>query len=283
MNSRMKNQWNNSKNYFKNIKAPYPILLLILLLIIAILGLFWQPYDPQKIDIPNRFALPSLQHWMGLDYLGRDILSLFLYGLGQSIGIAFLGIVPISLLAITLGFFAVQTHIIGNIITAFADFLFAFPIIITAIFLAAHFGPGRYVPIISIALFSLPVLIKLTRSQIFTLKSADFIEAARALGMGTTTLFFKHYLPNIRQPLGVQISVLFTIAILTEAGLSYLGFGTSPDQASLGKMLFDAQRFSHLAPHAAIFPGTAIMIIVLNINWLIDSYNHENPLIELRS
>ncbi len=257
-------------------------LCLCFLIIISIIGVFWQPYDIEKIDIAQRFSLPSWHYLLGRDYLGRDILSLLLYGMGQSLFIASLAIIPTSIMAVLLGFFAIKPNIIGKIIMILADFLFAFPTIITAIFIAAHFGVGRFVPISAIALFTLPVLIKLTRSQILTLQSAYFIKSAQALGASKWQIFYLYYLPNIRKPILVQIASLFTIAILTEAGLSYLGFGASPDQNSLGKMLFDAQNFAHIAPHLAIFPGVAITLIIININLLIDHYNHEKSIIELR-
>ena len=260
----------------------FAILLLILLLIAAMIGNFWQPYSVFEINIGNRFAFPSWRHVMGTDYLGRDILSLLLYGLGQSYLIAFIAIIPTAMLAVFLGFFAAGNNFIGRFITLFADFLFAFPAIITAIFFAAHLGAGRHIAIIAIALFALPIVIKVTRNQIFTLKSLSFIEASNALGITKFNLFFKHYLPNIRGPVLVQVAILFTVAILIEASLSYLGFGGTADKTSLGKMLFDAQRFSHIAPHTIIFPGLVIILIIVNINWLIDNYNQEKPIIELR-
>ena len=259
-----------------------PLYGLSVMVFLSLLGLFWQPYPIDSINIAERFAVPSWQYWLGKDYLGRDILSLLLYGMGQSLAIACLAIIPAAIGAIFLGFFASKPNMIGSIINLFGSFLFAFPVIITAIFIAAHFGAGRYVPIFAIALFTLPILIRLTRSQIFTLQARDFITAARALGASEWQLFYRYYLPNIKKPLWVQIASLFAIAILTEAGLSYLGFGATPDQHSLGKMLFDAQRFSHLAPHMAIFPGLALSLIIININGLIDAYNEEKPLLELR-
>lgn len=263
-------------------KKSLPLYGLALMLLLSLLGLVWQPYPLDSIDIAERFVLPSWQNWLGKDYLGRDILSLLLYGMGQSLAIACLAIIPASLCALLCGFFASKPTIIGHIINLLASFLFAFPVIISAIFIAAHFGAGRYVPIFAIALFTLPVLIRVTRSQIFTLQSRDFITAARAMGASEWQLFYLYYLPNIKKPLLVQIASLFAIAILTEAGLSYLGFGAAPDQHSLGKMLFDAQRFSHLAPHMAIFPGLALSLIIININGLIDAYNEDKPLLELR-
>ncbi|MCH9844662.1 MAG: ABC transporter permease [Alphaproteobacteria bacterium] len=261
----------------------FTIISLLTIIALCLLGMFWQPYSIIDIDIGARFALPSFAHPFGRDYLGRDILSLLLFGMGQSLLIASIAIIPSAICAIFLGFIAAYYPRIGVIITAlFGDFLFAFPTIITAIFIAAFFGVGRYVPILAIALFSLPVLLKLTKSQILTLQSAYFIKSAHLLGASFWQVCIIYYLPNIKKPLIVQIASLFTIGILTEAGLSYLGFGASPDQMSLGKMLFDAQNFFHIAPHMAIVPGLTLTLIVININILIDQYNDNKPVMELR-
>jgi peptide/nickel transport system permease protein len=152
----------------------------------------------------------------------------------------------------------------------FNDFTFAFPALLSAVMITAILGPGAVNSIIAIGIFNVPVFARLTRGGALSLWKRDFVLAARVAGKGRTRITLEHILPNIAGLLIVQMTIQFALAILAEAGLSYLGLGTQPPAPSWGKMLNEAQTLLYLAPQLAIFPGLAIMVTVLGLNLLGD-------------
>lgn len=246
-------------------------LLVMALLAAAALSLVWTPYPPHDIDIPSKLQLPSPQHWLGTDSLGRDVGTLLLVGAQNSI---LVGIVAVGIglvFGVTLGAVAAACRgWVEEAVMRFSDFTFAFPALLTALMLSAIYGPGLLTSIVAIGIFNIPVFARVTRASANAVWARDFILAARACGKGAVRITLEHVLPNIAAVLIVQATIQFATAILAEAALSYLGLGTQPPQPSWGRMLNEAQTQLFQAPRLAIFPGVAIALSVLGLNLLGD-------------
>ncbi len=245
--------------------------MVLLLVLCAVLSLFWSPYPVADIDIPNKLASPSAAHWMGTDSLGRDIGSLLLVGSQNSLLVGFIAVgiglgvgVPLGLLA------SARRGWVEEVIMRASDFTFAFPALLSAIMLTAIYGPGLVVSIAAIGIFNIPVFARISRGAANAVWSRDFTAAARAAGKGPVSITVAHVLPNIASVLIVQATIQFAIAILAEAALSYLGLGTQPPQPSWGRMLNEAQSQMFQAPLLAVYPGAAIALAVLGLNLLGD-------------
>jgi peptide/nickel transport system permease protein len=238
---------------------------------VAVLSLFWTPYDPIKINIRGRLASPSFEHWLGTDHFGRDILSIIMAGAQNSITV---GVVAVSigmLLGVALGLWAsARRGWTEEILMRLSDFMFAFPAILLAIMLVATMGPGAINAIVAIGIFAVPIFARLTRGAANAIWAREFVLAAQAAGKGRFRITLEHVLPNITSVLVVQATIQFAIAILAEAALSYLGIGSQPPTPSWGRMLSEAQTMIFLNPWLAVYPGVAIALSVLGLNLLGD-------------
>jgi len=242
-----------------------------LLVISATVSLFWSPYPVGDIDIPNKLAGASAQHWFGTDSLGRDIASLLLVGSQNSLLVGFIAVgiglglgVPLGLLA------SARRGWVEEVVMRAADFTFAVPALLSAILLTAIYGPGLVVSITAIGIFNIPVFARITRGAANAVWSRDFTLAAKAAGKTKWAITWEHVLPNVASVLIVQATVQFAIAILAEAALSYLGLGTQPPNPSWGRMLNEAQSQMFQAPMLAVYPGIAIALAVLGLNLMGD-------------
>ena len=244
---------------------------LVLLVVSAVVSMLWSPYPVGDIDIPNKLAASSAQHWFGTDSLGRDIASLLLVGSQNSLLVGFIAVgiglgagVPLGLLA------SAKRGWVEEVVMRAADFTFAFPALLSAILLTSIYGPGLVVSITAIGIFNIPVFARITRGAANSVWSRDYTLAARAAGKTKWAITWEHVLPNIASVLIVQASVQFAIAILAEAALSYLGLGTQAPQPSWGRMLNEAQSQMFQAPMLAVYPGMAIALAVLGLNLMGD-------------
>ena len=244
---------------------------LVLLVVSAVVSMFWSPYPVGDIDIPNKLAASSAQHWFGTDSLGRDIASLLLVGSQNSLLVGFIAVgiglgagVPLGLLA------SAKRGWVEEVVMRAADFTFAFPALLSAILLTSIYGPGLVVSITAIGIFNIPIFARITRGAANSVWSRDYTLAARAAGKTKWAITWEHVLPNIASVLIVQASVQFAIAILAEAALSYLGLGTQAPQPSWGRMLNEAQSQMFQAPMLAVYPGVAIALAVLGLNLMGD-------------
>jgi len=246
-------------------------IIILLFLIIAVLALVWTPYSWIEITIGEKLLPPSLSHPFGTDHFGRDVLSMIMKGSHNSIAVALVAVgigiglgVPMGLLA------ASRRGWIDELLMRAADFTFAFPALLSAVMITALAGPGAVNAIIAIGIFNIPVFARLTRGAALVVLTRDFIAAARLAGRGPVRIAIEHVLPNIASVLIVQVTIQFALAILAEAGLSYLGLGAQPPNPSWGKMLNEAQTMIYIAPHLVIFPGISIAATVLGLNLLGD-------------
>jgi peptide/nickel transport system permease protein len=238
---------------------------------VALLSFAWTPYDPTQMAIANKLQPPSAQHWLGTDQFGRDVLSMIMVGARNSIGVALVAVgigvgvgVPLGLVA------AARRGWLDDVILRVNDLVFAFPALLLAVMITALLGPGAINAILAIGIFNIPVFARLTRGSALSLWTRDYVLAARVAGKGSALISIEHILPNLLNTLVVQATIQFSLGILAEAALSYVGLGTQPPMPSWGRMLADAQTLIALAPHLAIFPGLAIVLAVLGLNLLGD-------------
>jgi len=238
----------------------------------ALISLFWVPYDTTILNIADRMKLPSLAHPFGTDQFGRDILSMLMVGARTSIAVALVAVGIGMLAGVPLGLAAAarKGSLPDEIIMRTNDLVFAFPSLLIAVMITAVFGASALNAIIAIGIFNIPVFARLTRGAALTLWSREYVMAARVAGKGAARISLEHILPNVTNLLIVQGTIQFSLGILAEAGLSYVGLGAQPPTASWGRMLADSQTMISLAPHLAIVPGMAILLTVLGLNLLGD-------------
>jgi len=222
-------------------------------------------------DIAGKLKPPSAAHWLGTDHFGRDILSMIMVGSRNSIAVAFISVAIGAGIGVPLGLWgAASGSVVDELLMRFNDLIFAFPALLSAVMITAVFGPGTINAIIAIGIFNIPVFARVARAAALSLWPREFVTAARAIGKGSMRITLDHILPNLAPLLIVQGTIQFSLGILAEAGLSYVGLGSQPPMPSWGRMLFEAQTMISIAPHMALFPGLAIVITVLGLNLLGD-------------
>lgn len=244
---------------------------IILLVLAAVAAPVVAPYDPVAQDYDHLLEGPSLAHPFGTDNFGRDILSRVIYGGRISLTVGFLGtllgVAGGVIVGILAGYYG---RWVDSVLMRLLDIQLAFPGLLLAIAIIAVLGVGNENVVIAIGIFSIPVFARVLRGSILSLKQADFVMAARAVGAGDRRLMFAHLLPNAIQPILVIATLRLGTAILTAASLSFLGLGIRPPSPEWGAMLSDGRQFLQNAPHVAIFPGLAILLTVLALNLLGD-------------
>ena len=246
--------------------------LTLLFLGAAALSFVWTPFNIETLDIPNRLKPPSTANLLGTDQLGRDILSMIMMGARTSIAVALVAVGIGMALGIPLGLLAAahKGSLLDEVIMRGNDLVFAFPSLVIAILITAVFGASAVNAIIAIGIFNIPVFARLSRGAALSLWERDFILAARVAGKGAFRISWEHILPNITNLMIVQGTIQFSLGILAEAALSYIGLGAQPPTASWGRMLADAQTLVSIAPHVALVPGLTIVFMVLGLNLLGD-------------
>ncbi len=242
--------------------------LALVFLIAAIVSFFWTPYDVTQLDIANKLKKPNAEYWFGTDHFGRDIFSMIMVGARTSIAVAIVAVGIGLLIGVPLGLTAAawRHSLLDELIMRSNDLVFAFPALLIAIMITAVFGPGAVNAIIAIGIFNIPVFARLTRGAALSLWTRDYILAAGTAGKKSFRISLEHILPNILNLLIVQGTIQFSLGILAEAGLSYVGLGAQPPVPSWGRMLAESQTMISFAPHLALFPGFAILLTVLGLN-----------------
>lgn len=248
------------------------VVLSSLVLLMAAISFVWTPYDYAAMNIPAKLQAPNAAHWLGTDHFGRDIFSMIMVGARTSIAVALVAVGIGMLLGVPLGLTAAarKGSWLDEVIMRGNDLVFAFPSLVIAILITAVFGAGAVNAIIAIGIFNIPVFARITRGAALSLWERDFILAARVAGKSGARISFEHILPNVTNLLIVQGTIQFSLGILAEAGLSYVGLGAQPPTPSWGRMLADAQTMVSIAPHLALVPGVAIVLTVLGLNLMGD-------------
>jgi peptide/nickel transport system permease protein len=246
-------------------------LLTLAALAIALVSLWWTPYPPARIAMARRLQAPSALNWLGTDHFGRDLMSMMMVGMRNSLAIAVAGVALGGAVGAALGLAAVAIRgLAEEALMRAMDFVFAFPAVLAAIIVMAIMGPGSVTTVVAIAVANVAIFARLARAAALDVAAREFVRAAKALGCGPARIALVHVLPNLAGLLVVHATVQIAVALLIEAGLSYLGLGIQPPYPSLGRMLNDAQTNMGRAPTLAIFPGLGLAAIVLGINLLGD-------------
>lgn len=257
--------------FFKNPLSVVGLLIVVGLVIMAAFAPLIAPADPNKQDLRARRAPPSLERPLGADEFGRDMLSRLIFGTRSSLTVAFLSVGIGLALGTLLGLIAANMGgVIDTIIMRAMDLLLAFPYLLLAILIVSVLGPSMLNTSLAIALWTVPAFARVARSGALQVKEREFVSAAKALGAREQRVIGAHLLPNISATLIVYASLYLAYAILMEAGLSFLGLGVQPPQASWAGMIANGRNYITSAPHIVTAPGIAIAVTVLGFNLLGD-------------
>lgn len=265
-------QWRRSwRKIRKNRFALVGLIVIALAIVVALTAPVIAPYDTRAISVRSALKSVTLDHPMGTDNLGRDVLSRVMYGVRMSMLVAGSSIGAAALIGVLLGLISGYFRgWIDEAIMRAMDVLYAFPDLLLALALVATFGTGLYGLIIAIAIGRVPGFARVTRATVLSLRENEYVEAARTVGLTDRQIIARHILPNGMAPIIVMLSINLALAILVEASLSFLGLGIQPPTPSLGGLLKDALGYMDRAPWMAIFPGLTIALIVFALNLLGD-------------
>lgn len=259
------------RRLLRNFAFTSGLLLTVAIVIMALAAPWLAPHDPNVQDTARRLEAPSGEHPLGLDDLGRDVLSRIVFGARVSLRVGFSVVFFASLIGVTLG--AISGYFGGPIdvlIMRLCDILLAFPGILLAIAMVAVLGPSLNNVVLALATIGWVGYARLVRGQVLKVREMEYVTAAKALGARSPRVILLHVLPNVVNPVIVMATLGLAGAILAEASLSFLGLGVQPPTPSWGAMLTSGRRYLGLANHLAIFPGAAIMLAVMGLNFLGD-------------
>ncbi|HBY98231.1 MAG TPA: hypothetical protein DEP84_30515 [Chloroflexi bacterium] len=250
------------------------VIVVALALVAAVAAPVAAPYDPVQTDFNAVLKSPSTTHWLGTDDLGRDVLSRVLAGAAASLQASLLAVGLAVLIGVPLGL--VSGYLGGwfdQVAMRAVDALLAFPALVLALGITAALGPSLLNAGIAIGVATMPRFARLVRGMTLSLRTREFVDAARAIGARAPRILFRHILPNAAAPITVQASLSIGFAIIAEASLSFLGLGVQPPTPSWGSMLKVGYAYMDLAPWIAIAPGVAIVLTVLGFMLLADAVN----------
>jgi peptide/nickel transport system permease protein len=259
--------------------------IVLTVIVVALVSFVWTPFDPEHIDASKRLLGVGEQgHLLGTDQFGRDMFSSIMVGARTALFVGILAVGIAVLIGIPIGgFAAARRGWVEDVVMRASDVVYAFPPVLLAILLVAAVSPGTGSAMVAIGIAYVPIVARVTRGAALSVFQLDFVSAARSYGRGNAYIFVRHVLPNIASVLIVQMTILFALAILAEAALSFLGIGTQPPTPSWGRSLRDAQTFLQLSPRLAIWPGVAIAVTVLGFNLLGDGLRDAlDPRLEVR-
>lgn len=265
------------KKYFTDISFCIGFVLVTVMLAVLCVSFFWLPYDTNTMDITNKLTAPNTVHWLGTDQFGRDVTSRIMKGVQISFLIGLLvvaagGTVGTILGAVS-GYFGGKTD---EIIMKIIDAQMAFPGVLLALMLISVFGNGIGNTVLALSVMSVPRFVRISRSGYMKLREADFVRAEKVRGASGARIMFIHILPNITSELAATASLAFAGAVMSEAGLSYLGLGITPPDPSLGQMLSEAQSYVLRAPWYVLIPAGVITVLVMGFNLLGDGIQQVN-------
>lgn len=253
---------------FRHPSGRIGLVIIAVYLLVALLGMLGvTPHDPLKLFAIDRLKAPNATYWFGTDLLGRDNFSRLMVGIRQSMIIAFASVACATLAGTIIGLLSAWWGgVWDGIFMRLMDVLLAFPAILLALLIIAVVGPGTVTSVAAIGIVYTPIFARVVRGPALSLKQRDFVDAARTFGSGQGYILTRHLLLNLVAPLAVQVTLALAWALLTEAGLSFLGLGTQPPTPSLGLMLAESKNLMQQAPWLMIFPALTIMLGILGFN-----------------
>jgi ABC-type dipeptide/oligopeptide/nickel transport system permease subunit len=251
--------------------ATIGLVCLVLICLAVALAPLIAPFDPIQIKLSAKLKPPSLEHWLGTDHFGRDVFSRLLYGGRTSLSVGLLVVAFAVVLGVPVGL--VSGYLGGrvdNLVMRLVDAFLTFPPLLLAVALVGLLGPDIQNVMLALGLVQAPVLARMVRGSTLAVREDVYVTAARALGAGPMRIVLSHLLRNVMSPIVVQLTIVFSAAVVAEASLSFLGFGTQPPQPSWGRDMSEARRFLADAPWMFLAPTGAIMLCVLSINFMGD-------------
>lgn len=259
-------------SFVRNRLAVAGVIVLLVVMVSALLAPLVSPYDPLRMDLVNPYAPPgSPGHLLGTDNFGRDILSRLIHGSRISL---LIGVVVVSIAATFGTVLGLLAGYLGGwvdeVVMRAVEIFYAFPFLVLAIAVIAVFGPSIFNVMWVLGLVSWPLYARLVRAQVLALHDVEYVEAARASGMGRSRVMFKHVLPNVLTPVIVTATFGIPQAILASAALGFLGLGVQPPTPEWGVMIAEGKDFIRRAPNLITWPGLAIMTVVLGFNFVGD-------------
>lgn len=260
--------WNRFKSNKMTIVGAGLVLLLVF---IAIFGPLIAPNDPILVNTPERFTSPNSTYWFGTDEFGRDIFSRIIYGGRIAVQIGIVSVVVAFLGGIVLGLVSgYYGGLVDTVLSRILEIWMSFPDILFVIAVVAILGPSLNTVILSLGFLSIPAYARIVRGSVLSARQEVYVEAARSVGVGSGRIMMRHILPNVVAPLIILSSMRFGGALLTGAGLSFIGLGAQPPSPEWGAILATGRMYMYQAPWITIFPGMAIAVFVLGVNMLGD-------------
>jgi peptide/nickel transport system permease protein len=239
---------------------------------IALTAVFWTPFASTRVNLRARLKAPDATHWLGADEFGRDVLSRLMVGAATSVSVALVTVLVALVIGLLIGlasgFFRGWTD---RILMSLNDALLAFPGILLALGLLAVIGPSKWGIVLALGLAYAPMVARVVRGSVFSIREREFVEASRALGNSEGYTLLRHVLPHTVSPLTVLATSMFGWVVLAESALSFLGLGVPPPAPTWGNMLASARPFMETAPHLSIAPGVMIALCLLGANLLGDA------------
>lgn len=255
---------------FRNKFAMAGAVILLVITIGCVCAPLLAPYPTDQMNYKDRMMAPGATHLLGTDDFGRDIFSRLLYGGRISLLTGLITVTIATAIGVTLGIIAGYYRRLDIYIMQVMDILLALPALLLAIVIIAVLGPGLTNAMIAIVIAVIPSFVRVVRASVLSIREKEYIEAVRALGINEAIILVKHILPNIASPVIVMMTLLFGNSILTAASLSFLGLGAQPPAPEWGAMVFVGKAYLGQAWWMSIFPGLAIMLVVMGFNLLGD-------------
>lgn len=247
----------------------FSFIILIILALLALMGIFYTPYDPDTMNGMEKLMVPGVRHILGTDNFGRDIFSRICKGVGTTFFVAIMtvliGASAGTLIGAITGYFG---GILDEIIMRINDAIASFPTVLLALVFVSVLGFGKYNVIFALGVIFIPSFARIMRGEFLREKNHDYVKSARLMKASPFRIMFIHIFPNTMSVLFSSVAIGFNNAVLAEAGMSYLGIGVQPPDASLGRMLSESQTYLFSAPWMAIFPGIAIILLVLGFSMM---------------
>ena len=255
----------------RNYNLIFGSILTAFIVILLVIGIFWTPYNPDKMDAKNRLAPPSAEHILGTDNFGRDIFSRVLKGGVSTLWISAATVAFGLVFGVIIGAFTgYYGGVLDEVIMRLNDVLNSFPSTLLSLVFVSLLGPGKKNVVIALGLLFIPSFARITRSEFARIKNLDYVKCAKLEGVPTLRIMFVHILPNAINTLLSTTAIGFNNAVLAEASLSFLGIGVQPPDPSLGRMLAESQTFLFTAPWYTLSAGGMIVLLILGFGLLSD-------------